>query len=168
MSASLPLLVSFEMMGRVDDANLIVLSNGWPCLTSLKIQCNTSLTDTGLCPMIANHPSLTTLAVSQCHITDITLTALAMHCPNLSCLDLYMCSEVTDEGVITLSQQCLYLKNINLTSCPKITPAILTPLIQNCFDTEIHTYFPPLLQGILIEHNHRRAHRARECKTVFD
>jgi hypothetical protein len=119
--------------------------------------------------MIAAHPSLTCLSVSQCHVTDTTLAALAQHCPQLSSLSLYMCGDVTDEGIITLSEHCPLLKTLNLTSIHGMTDAILNPLLENCPDIDIVKWFPPvLMQGVVREHNHRKARRARENKTIFD
>lgn len=65
--------------------------------------------------------ALRAIDLTQSNITDVTLFALAKHCPHLEEVKLSCCNEITDVGVEALIRSCRRLRALYLTNCELIT-----------------------------------------------
>ncbi|POM69248.1 RNI-like protein [Phytophthora palmivora] len=65
--------------------------------------------------------ALRAIDLTQSSITDVTLFALAKHCPHLEEVKLSCCNEITDVGVEALVRSCTRLRALDLTNCALIT-----------------------------------------------
>ncbi|KAL4361245.1 hypothetical protein GQ457_04G025690 [Hibiscus cannabinus] len=66
-------------------------------------------------------PSLTTLSLYRCNITDTGLEALANACLALRCMNLAYCPHISDSGLSALSQGCCELQTIKISNCKGVT-----------------------------------------------
>ncbi|ETP03018.1 hypothetical protein F441_19964 [Phytophthora nicotianae CJ01A1] len=65
--------------------------------------------------------ALRAIDLTQSSITDVTLFALAKHCPHLEEVKLSCCSEMTDVGIEALVRSCRRLRVLDLNNCALIT-----------------------------------------------
>ncbi|KAI9986986.1 hypothetical protein PInf_026092 [Phytophthora infestans] len=65
--------------------------------------------------------ALRAIDLTQSSITDVTLFALAKHCPYLEEVKLSCCSEITDVGIEALVRSCRHLRVLDLNNCALIT-----------------------------------------------
>jgi hypothetical protein len=79
-------------------------------LRSFTVKGYESLTDPGMCALIATNPLLEALDVSDCsRLSDTTMYALAKHCPQLCRVCINGCWKITSSGLTALRQDCLHL-----------------------------------------------------------
>ncbi|KNC55009.1 hypothetical protein, variant [Thecamonas trahens ATCC 50062] len=78
-------------------------------------------------------PNLTTLNLYNCsNITDAAVVTLAGGCPNLTTLYLDYCSNITDAAVVALAGGCPNLTTLGLRNCSDITDAAVVALAGGC------------------------------------
>jgi hypothetical protein len=65
-------------------------------------------------------------------ITDVAITALGIHCPNLTKIELTWCREVTDTAIITLATHCSNLTEVTLFASAKFSDSAITALVSQC------------------------------------
>ena len=82
------------------------------------------------------------LSVSNCHLSDATLIALANNCHELTTLECSGVSQFTDNGFQALARSCVHLERIDLEECVLITDATIAVLAACC----------PLLESISLSH----------------
>ena len=91
------------------------------------------VTDASVTALAQHCPGLTTIGLWDCsNITDTSVTALAQNCPGLTEIYLRYCSNITDASVTALAQHCPVLTYINLVNCSNITDTSVTALAQYC------------------------------------
>jgi hypothetical protein len=62
--------------------------------------------------LIQNTPLLTDLNLSECNITDDTVTTIAHNCKLISILNLQQCTELTDLSLIEIATHCTQLHTL--------------------------------------------------------
>lgn len=77
-------------------------------------------------------PSLEHLELSFCELTDIALTALAVHHHRLRKLTLSSCPRITDAGVATLLRRQTQLRRLFLFTCDSLKGQFLIELAGMC------------------------------------
>ncbi|KNC46467.1 uncharacterized protein AMSG_12461 [Thecamonas trahens ATCC 50062] len=78
-------------------------------------------------------PNLTTLDLFSCsNITDAAVVAVAGGCPNLTTLNLFSCSNITDAAVVAVAGGCPNLTTLYLEYCSNITDAAVVALAGGC------------------------------------
>ena len=78
-----------------------------------------------------NLSTVTEINAGLSRIRDTDLFYVAQHCSNLTTVNFYLCTLITDEGVIALVQGCSQLLSLNLQQCTRnITDASMIALAQ--------------------------------------
>ena len=108
------------MRCAVTDAGIKVIGKGCSNLRYLNIRGCTGVTDVGVIHIAQNCLKLRSLDVGKCDITNNSLSALGIHCPQLKRLSIKGCSRLTDVGIRAVVAQCCLLHYLNVEDC-KIT-----------------------------------------------
>eukprot|EP01119_Soliformovum_irregulare_P013021 TRINITY_DN3432_c0_g1_i1.p1 TRINITY_DN3432_c0_g1~~TRINITY_DN3432_c0_g1_i1.p1 ORF type:complete len:1126 (+),score=389.91 TRINITY_DN3432_c0_g1_i1:135-3512(+) len=97
--------------------NLGILGKNCPRLHKLVLDAS-RLDDDGLNYMSGNFFNLKTLNLGNCNISDAALTRVISTCPEITELNLYDCSHVTDASCRNFSENLFNLETIVLYRCP--------------------------------------------------
>ena len=80
--------------------------------------------------------SMTSVDLTECGVSDVTLSTIAASCPRLKKIDLnaikYNRKEITSEGIIALSKGCSGLLTVFLRRCVRIADDAIVSLSENC------------------------------------
>ncbi|KAL3516288.1 hypothetical protein ACH5RR_023190 [Cinchona calisaya] len=90
-------------------------------LQTLHLHCCFGITDCGVSLAASGCPSLTTISLYSCNVTDIGLKALSQSCLALRDVDLSYCSLISDHGIRALSKNCRQLRAIRMSNCRSVT-----------------------------------------------
>jgi hypothetical protein len=83
------------------------------------------------------HNHLETIELSCCcELSDVSLVALALHCPRLTSVCIFE-TNFEDFGVLTLAQYCPNMESVKLGGCYALTDASLTALGKYCKELKI-------------------------------
>ncbi|KAG0617667.1 hypothetical protein M758_4G006500 [Ceratodon purpureus] len=85
-----------------------------PSLISISLWGVADITDEGVVQLISRAKSLQHLNAGGTHITDVSVKAIATHCPQLRVLNLWGCRHVTEAGLMALSKGCPKLYSMNV------------------------------------------------------
>ncbi|KAE8695316.1 F-box/LRR-repeat protein 12 [Hibiscus syriacus] len=86
-------------------------------LQTLCLDCCFGISNYGISLVGEGCPSLTTISLYRCNITDTGLEALANSCLALRHVNLSYCPYISDSGLSALSQRCCELQAIKISSC---------------------------------------------------
>lgn len=116
-------LQSLSLSGctELPDLSLSVLLHYGSKLQSLYLDCCFDITDHGLSIVAHGCPSLTTISLYRCNITDIGLEALSKSCVALKDVNISYSVLVSDRGIRALTQNCRHLRAINISHCRNIS-----------------------------------------------
>ncbi|KAK8694197.1 hypothetical protein V6N13_071753 [Hibiscus sabdariffa] len=89
--------------------------------TTLCLDCCFRISGYGISLVGDGCPSLSTLSLYRCNITDTGLEALANACLALRCMNLAYCPHISDSGLSALSQGCCELQTIKISNCKGVT-----------------------------------------------
>lgn len=117
---------------QIEDKWFLALTNNAPLLEKLDLTWCNQLTGNALNSFVKiPRPTLRSLNLEYCEITDNLLIAISENCTGLQEINLGQCSSITDRGLNALLKNCQQLKYINYTKCYRVTSAIETRLIQS-------------------------------------
>jgi hypothetical protein len=100
---------------------VLAMTRRWKHIVEVELGCETS-SDVILTALAPFCPQLTEICTDELevnaegHITDTSVTTLAMHCPLLTTVALSMCA-ITDMGVTILVEQCKHLTSLSFPNC---------------------------------------------------
>ncbi|KAK8688661.1 hypothetical protein V6N13_087414 [Hibiscus sabdariffa] len=109
--------LSFSGCTELSDSALNYLKPYGSRLQTLCLDCCFRISDYGLSLVGDGCPSLTTISLYRCNITDTGLEALANTCLALRRVNLAYCPHISDSGLRALSQGCCELQAIKISSC---------------------------------------------------
>ena len=127
--AKLPCLeiLNLRSCDNVSDIGVGFLSEDSPAANTLKCLdvsfCN-NVSDASLRHMAAGLPSLTSLFLTTCAVTDQGIKKLASGkaASSIQTLNLGQCVNLTDSGLDAVAEKMTSLNSLDLYGCPKITP----------------------------------------------
>ncbi|XP_077226789.1 RNI-like superfamily protein [Tasmannia lanceolata] len=99
-----------------DSALTQLQSSGWK-LQTLSLDCCFGITDNGIALVSTGCPSLVSISLYRCNITDCGLEILAKSCLALENVNLSYCILLSDRGVRGLSRECLKLHALTISNC---------------------------------------------------
>ncbi|XP_028396364.1 F-box/LRR-repeat protein 7-like [Dendronephthya gigantea] len=105
------------MRCAVTDAGIKMIAKGCSNLRYLNVRSCTGVTDAGVVYVAQNCLKLRSLDVGKCEITNNTLSALGIHCPQLKRLSIKGCRNLTDVGIRAVVAQCCLLHYLNVEDC---------------------------------------------------
>lgn len=116
-------LHSLSLSGCVElpDSGLSQLQHYGSKLQTLHLHCCFRITDYGVSLAASGCPSLTTISLYRCNVTDIGLKALSESCLALKDVDISHSSLISDHGIRALLSNCRQLRAIKMTNCRSIT-----------------------------------------------
>lgn len=85
-----------------------------PSLLSVSLWGVADVTDEGVVQLVSRAKSLQHLNAGGTRITDVSVKAMATHCPQLRVLNLWGCRHVTEAGLMALSKGCPQLYSMNV------------------------------------------------------
>ncbi|KAI9177972.1 hypothetical protein LWI28_021244 [Acer negundo] len=106
---------------ELPDSGLNPLQSYGSKLQSLYLDCCFGITDNGLSLIGTGCPSVTSISLYRCTITDVGLEILANACSTLMRVNLSYCSRISDYGLEALSQKCSQLKGVTVSYCRGVT-----------------------------------------------
>eukprot|EP00899_Mesostigma_viride_P025272 jgi/Mesvir1/592/Mv02033-RA.1 len=116
---------------RLTDAGLTMVGDSCRRLRKLDVSgLRGGFTDQGLAAMAPNLGALEVLRASSCDaVTDVSLVALARHCPRLKDVDVSFC-EVGDEGITALVRHCAL---VTLRArCTRVSDVTMAAISERC------------------------------------
>ena len=105
------------MRCAVTDAGIKMIAKGCSNLRYLNVRGCSGVTDAGVVFVAQNCLKLRSLDVGKCEITNNTLSALGIHCPQLKRLSIKGCRNLTDVGIRAVVAQCCLLHYLNVEDC---------------------------------------------------
>ena len=105
------------MRCAVTDAGIKMIAKGCSNLRYLNVRACAGVTDAGVVYVAQNCLKLRSLDVGKCMITNNTLSALGIHCPQLKRLSIKGCRNLTDVGIRAVVAQCCLLHYLNVEDC---------------------------------------------------
>jgi F-box/leucine-rich repeat protein 7 len=105
------------MRSAVTDAGIKMIAKGCSNLRYLNVRSCAGVTDAGVVYVAQNCFKLRSLDVGKCAITNNTLSALGIHCPQLKRLSIKGCRNLTDVGIRAVVAQCCLLHFLNVEDC---------------------------------------------------
>ncbi|KAJ0051337.1 hypothetical protein Pint_03145 [Pistacia integerrima] len=90
-------------------------------LQTIILDCCFRITDNGLSQIGAWCPSITSISLYRCNVTDAGLEILANACSTLMHVNLSYCLQISDCGLKVLSQRCSQLGAVKISCCSGIT-----------------------------------------------
>lgn len=116
-------LQSLSLSGCVElpDSGLNQLQHYGSKLQALHLHCCFRITDCGVSLVASGCPSLTTISLYKCNVTDTGLKALSESCLALKDVDISYSSFISDHGIQALCKNCRQLRAIRMTKCRSIT-----------------------------------------------
>eukprot|EP00899_Mesostigma_viride_P025261 jgi/Mesvir1/591/Mv02032-RA.1 len=117
---------------RLTDAGITMVGDSCRRLRKLDVSelCG-GFTDQGLAAMAPNLGALEVLRASSCDaVTDVSLVALARHCPRLKDADVSFC-EVGDEGITALVRHCALVK-LRAAGCTRVSDVGMAAISERC------------------------------------
>ncbi|XP_027162985.1 F-box/LRR-repeat protein 12 [Coffea eugenioides] len=106
---------------EMPDFGLRQLLNYGSQLQTLHLHCCFGITDHGISLVASGCPSLTTISLYRCNVTDIGLKTLSESCLALKDVDLSYCSLISDQGIRALAKNCRHLRAVCMTNCRSVT-----------------------------------------------
>ena len=104
------------------DVGLVALANHCSLLTQVTLDESKNVTDIGVQSLALHCPLLTHISVAECNMTDVGLVALANHCPRLLDIDFSgMYSGLTNHGLQQVALHCHQLTTLNVHDCEYVT-----------------------------------------------
>ena len=79
-----------------------------------------------------NNPSLHTLSLWGCKITDIGLLSIAQGCRQLDNISLRFCERISDEGILAMAEKLPGIKSIHLCSLKMVTAVGVIAILERC------------------------------------
>lgn len=86
-------------------------------LTYLSLSYCSRLTDVAILAVAAHCTHLTDLEISRLHVTDLSVSEIALQCPLLERLNISYCEDVTERSVMLLKEKCTALDELNIKGC---------------------------------------------------
>ncbi len=118
ISRNFPSLRYLSLMRcAVTDAGIKMIAKGCSNLRYLNVRGCAGVTDAGVVYVAQNCLKLRSLDVGKCVITNNTLSALGIHCPQLKRLSIKGCRNLTDVGIRAVVAQCCLLHYLNVEDC---------------------------------------------------
>ena len=105
------------MRCAVTDTGIKMIAKGCSNLRYLNVRGCAGVTDAGVVYVAQNCFKLRSLDVGKCEITNNTLSALGIHCPQLKRLSIKGCRNLTDVGIRAVVAQCCLLHYLNVEDC---------------------------------------------------
>lgn len=105
------------MRCAVTDAGIKMIAKGCSNLRYLNVRSCAGVTDVGVVYVAQNCFKLRSLDVGKCLVTNNTLSALGIHCPQLKRLSIKGCRNLTDVGIRAVVAQCCLLHYLNVEDC---------------------------------------------------
>lgn len=105
------------MRCAVTDAGIKVIGKGCSNLRYLNVRGCAGVSDVGVIHIAQNCLKLRSLDVGKCDITNNSLSALGINCPQLKRLSIKGCSKLTDMGIRAVVAQCCFLRHLNVEDC---------------------------------------------------
>jgi len=90
-------------------------------LTRLDVSFCDRVSDSAMAHLATGLPTLTSLSMSSCQVTDQGIARLAPHMKALNTLNIGQCVKLTDRAVQTISEEIKSLRSIDLYGCTKIS-----------------------------------------------
>lgn len=144
-----PQLTSLCLDGcsNIKNENLICLLNPvvLPCVTTLRVDYCTQITDDVLVQGVAKLTSLTVITLDNLsRVTDVGVRALAATLKNLTAASFCEGRSITDAAVIDICTSCAKIESLNLNYCTKLTEKIVPHLLTLKFLTYLNLASTPL------------------------
>ncbi|KAK9722502.1 hypothetical protein K7432_002606 [Basidiobolus ranarum] len=106
-------------------------------LTSLNLA-GGGRTDIVLTKLSKHCPNLTRLSVSwNSQLTDFGFVEMARHCRKLRALDLTNCAQITDTGVMALAVYCTQLRVLSVSYCQCVGEVAIWELVRSCKELKL-------------------------------
>ncbi|ORY00849.1 RNI-like protein [Basidiobolus meristosporus CBS 931.73] len=106
-------------------------------LTSLNLA-GGSRTDIVLTKLSKHCPNLTRLSVSwNSQLTDFGFVEMARHCRKLRALDVTNCAQITDTGVMALAVYCTQLRVLSVSYCQCVGEVAIWELVRSCKELKL-------------------------------
>ncbi|XP_068662078.1 F-box/LRR-repeat protein 12 [Aristolochia californica] len=112
--------ISLAGCTELPDSALTWLQLSGSKLQSLSLDCCFGITDNGLALVSSGCPTLVSISLYRCNITDAGLAILGKSCLGLEYVNLSYCAFVSDHGVRALSTGCLKLHLLIISYCKSI------------------------------------------------
>lgn len=106
---------------ELPDSGLACLLDYGSRLQTLYMDCCFRITDNGLSMVFIGCPSLASIRVHCCNISDDGLEILANACFSLKRVNLSWCLDVSDLGLRALSEKCRQLQAVKIYNCSRIS-----------------------------------------------
>lgn len=146
-------LESLSLCGCVnlEDSGLVELENYGSKLHSLYLDCCFKITDVALFSVAIGCPSLISISLYRCSISDIGLKDIAESCVSLKDLNLEWCTLITDRGISGVTNHCRVLRAIKISHCEKITGVGFKGCSQTlaCLEADSCKLEPEGVMGVL-------------------
>lgn len=115
------------------DDEFVYFSAPYPGFSILSIQQAEHITDIGFARVLKGRSNMYAIDIAHStNITDGTLFAAGVHCPDLREFSLVKCSGVSDKGVDALVSRCQNLRMLSLDWCQGLADASLYAIGKNC------------------------------------
>ena len=102
-------------------------------LTKMNLRDCRNITDIGISAIALHCHQLSFMNLTGCiNVTDNCVSALGRHCHNLRTMILCGCTNISGPGLSALDQICPLLTEINLAACRNITDTGVSALAQHC------------------------------------
>eukprot|EP00899_Mesostigma_viride_P012134 jgi/Mesvir1/20921/Mv07992-RA.1 len=115
--------LNLQLCQGLSDAGIAMTGESCKRLRELSLGgCRGCFTPQGLAAMAPNLGALETLYAPSCDaVTDVSVVALAEHCPRLSFVEVYGCG-MGDPGIVALAKHCS-LVTLRVSECEGVTDA---------------------------------------------
>ena len=120
------------------------------------------VTEAALIQLFQGCPDLRTLEYLPRSATDISLHALAVHCPQLEMIGISYNTHITDSGLCDMFKPCRHLSTIQVQYCPNVTDESLFTLARYCPEVRILTLDCPKLTETSLLYLAAHSHKLQE------
>eukprot|EP01032_Pedospumella_encystans_P010459 gene10459-12219_t len=110
----LVLRASVDEAARVQETDIDFLVRRCPHITELALMHITSVGDVAAASIASYLPSLRSLTLALCRVSDIGLSAIARCCTQLRSISLLIDFRITDAGIHAIGQHCVYLEYLSV------------------------------------------------------
>lgn len=120
---------------NMSDETLKFVASRCPNLESIELcyrEKLTVVTDFGILHLATSCKNLKKINFGGSLFTNISLLALALHCPLLEKLHIHGCDNFTDEIVNELTNRCRQLQELHISNCQSLTDKTIEFISQNC------------------------------------
>ena len=117
----LVLRASVDEAARVQETDIDFLVRSCPHITELVLMHIASVGDVAAASIASYLPSLRSLTLALCRVSDIGLSAIARCCTQLRSVSLLIDFRITDAGIHAIGQHCVHLENLSVPVCKNLT-----------------------------------------------